>query len=50
MSQLTVVCQEEETGAWFQHKGRDFRIPLSASSDGGDPLRAKQDIGIWPGY
>ncbi|KAL6840555.1 hypothetical protein ACP4OV_030365 [Aristida adscensionis] len=41
---INFVLKEEDTGAWFQHKGRDFRIPLS-----GVPLGAKQDIGIWPG-
>ncbi|CAO1945770.1 unnamed protein product [Urochloa humidicola] len=46
---INFVLKEEETGAWFQHKGRDFRIPLSGSLDGGVPLGANQDIGVWPG-
>ncbi|KAF8696223.1 hypothetical protein HU200_037124 [Digitaria exilis] len=46
---INFVLKEEETGAWFQHKGRDFRIPLSGSFDGGVPLGANQDIGVWPG-
>ncbi|GJN17880.1 hypothetical protein PR202_gb04986 [Eleusine coracana subsp. coracana] len=47
---VNFVLKEEETGAWFQHKGRDFRIPLRGSSDGAVPSEAKHDIGIWPGY
>ncbi|KAK3161754.1 hypothetical protein QOZ80_1BG0081010 [Eleusine coracana subsp. coracana] len=46
---VNFVLKEEETGAWFQHKGRDFRIPLRGSSDGAVPSEAKHDIGIWPG-
>lgn len=23
-----MVVQDEETGAWYQHKGRDFKVPL----------------------
>jgi len=46
---INFVLKEEETGAWFQHKGRDFRIPLSGSFDGGVPFGANQDIGVWPG-
>ena len=25
---LFLVVQDEETGAWYQHKGRDFKVPL----------------------
>ncbi|TVU35324.1 hypothetical protein EJB05_17209, partial [Eragrostis curvula] len=46
---VNFVLKEEETGAWFQHKGRDFRIPLNGSFDGGVSSEAKHDIGIWPG-
>ncbi|VAH62515.1 unnamed protein product [Triticum turgidum subsp. durum] len=38
------VLKEEGTGAWFQHKGGDFRIPLSGSLEDGDPLGAKQGV------
>lgn len=39
---INFVLKEEETGAWFQHKGGDFRIPLSGSLEDRDPLGAKQ--------
>uniref|UniRef100_A0A0E0N1N0 alpha-amylase n=1 Tax=Oryza rufipogon TaxID=4529 RepID=A0A0E0N1N0_ORYRU len=45
---INFVLKEEETGAWFQHKGQDFRIPLSGSS-GGDLLGTEQDIDVRPG-
>uniref|UniRef100_A0A0D9V4X8 alpha-amylase n=1 Tax=Leersia perrieri TaxID=77586 RepID=A0A0D9V4X8_9ORYZ len=45
---INFVLKEEETGAWFQHKGRDFRIQLTESS-GGDLLGIKQDIDVRPG-
>ncbi|CAM0882401.1 unnamed protein product [Alopecurus aequalis] len=40
---INFVLKEEGTGAWFQHKGGDFRIPLSGSLEDKDPLGAKQD-------
>ncbi|XP_062206689.1 alpha-amylase 3, chloroplastic-like [Phragmites australis] len=46
---INFVLKDEETGAWFQHEGRDFRISLSGSFDGGVPLGVKQDICTWPG-
>ncbi|BAS74024.1 Os01g0715400, partial [Oryza sativa Japonica Group] len=45
---INFVLKEEETGAWFQHKGQDFRIPLSGSF-GGDLLGTEQDIDVRPG-
>uniref|UniRef100_A0ACD5VGE7 Uncharacterized protein n=1 Tax=Avena sativa TaxID=4498 RepID=A0ACD5VGE7_AVESA len=39
---INFVLKEEETGAWFQHKGGDFRIPLTGSLEDRDPLGAKQ--------
>ncbi|KAG8077725.1 hypothetical protein GUJ93_ZPchr0007g5373 [Zizania palustris] len=47
-SAINFVLKEEETGAWFQHKGQDFRIPL-CESFGGDLLGRKQDIDVRPG-
>lgn len=44
------VLKEEKTGAWFQHKGRDFRIPLTKSlEEKEDTVRGKQSFSIWPG-
>lgn len=45
---INFVLKEEETGAWFQHKGGDFRIPLSGSLEDGDPFGAQQDT-VHPG-
>jgi hypothetical protein len=25
---VLLSTQDEETGAWYQHKGRDFKVPL----------------------
>lgn len=44
------VLKEEETGAWYQYRGRDFRIPLvdyvkvDGTSAGG-----QKGFNIWPG-
>ncbi|KAM0883725.1 hypothetical protein ACQ4PT_031461 [Festuca glaucescens] len=38
---INFVLKEEGTGAWFQHKGGDFRIPLSGSLENKDPSGAK---------
>ncbi|XP_051225703.1 alpha-amylase 3, chloroplastic isoform X2 [Lolium perenne] len=40
---INFVLKEEGTGAWFQHKGGDFRIPLSGSLKDKDSSGAKQD-------
>ncbi|GMI75729.1 hypothetical protein HRI_001242200 [Hibiscus trionum] len=29
------VLRDEETGAWYQHKGRDFKVPLADYLEGG---------------
>ncbi|KAK1666768.1 hypothetical protein QYE76_054927 [Lolium multiflorum] len=39
---INFVLKEEGTGAWFQHKGGDFRIPLSGSLKDKDSSGAKQ--------
>ncbi|MCH99063.1 alpha-amylase 3 chloroplastic-like, partial [Trifolium medium] len=28
ISAINFVLKDEETGAWYQHKGRDFKVPL----------------------
>ncbi|XP_068651222.1 alpha-amylase 3, chloroplastic-like isoform X2 [Aristolochia californica] len=45
---INFVLKEEETGAWFQHRGRDFKILLSDCCDENTVVGAK-DFGIWPG-
>ncbi|KAM0883724.1 hypothetical protein ACQ4PT_031461 [Festuca glaucescens] len=46
---INFVLKEEGTGAWFQHKGGDFRIPLSGSLENKDPSGAKHGICVYPG-
>ncbi|XP_020099176.1 alpha-amylase 3, chloroplastic isoform X1 [Ananas comosus] len=43
------VLKEEETGAWFQHKGRDFRITLRDTFKEESSLGGTQGFSIWPG-
>lgn len=41
-----VVFQDEETGAWYQHKGRDFKVPLLDDVPGnGNLIGAKKVFG-----
>ncbi|KAM0932684.1 putative glycosidase [Dioscorea sansibarensis] len=59
ISAIHFVLKEEESGAWFQHKGRDFRVPLMGYINGdekaaylnGDQNKdeGKQSFSIWPG-
>jgi hypothetical protein len=42
--------QDEETGAWYQHRGRDFRVPLvDYLQRDGNMVGAKRGFGLWPG-
>lgn len=45
-----IMIQDEETGSWYQHKGTDFKVPLTnISNDDGNTVETKQDFAIWPG-
>lgn len=47
---LSVVVQEEETGAWYQHRGRDFKVPLvDYLQHDGNVIGTKSTFGLWPG-
>ncbi|KAJ8760839.1 hypothetical protein K2173_021877 [Erythroxylum novogranatense] len=47
---INFVLKDEETGAWYQHKGRDFRVPLvDCPMDDGNFVGAKRGFSIWPG-
>ncbi|KAK9675794.1 hypothetical protein RND81_11G031600 [Saponaria officinalis] len=48
---VNFVLKDEETGSWYQHKGRDLVVPLVGSNlrDGDNVIGAKRDIGSWPG-
>ncbi|XP_021299560.1 alpha-amylase 3, chloroplastic isoform X1 [Herrania umbratica] len=44
------VLKDAETGAWYQHRGRDFKVPLvDYLEDDGNMVAAKRGFGIWPG-
>lgn len=43
------VLKEEETGAWFQHRGRDFRISLKDCIEEDNASSGKQGFSMWPG-
>lgn len=47
------MVQDDETGAWYQHRGRDFKVPLVDSVQGDQPdsniAEAKRGFSIWPG-
>lgn len=43
---LNFVLKDEETGAWYQHKGRDFKVPLLDDvPDDGNLIGAKKGFG-----
>ncbi|KAL4639360.1 hypothetical protein ACB092_03G211600 [Castanea dentata] len=49
---INFVLKDGETGAWYQHRGRDFKVPLVdyVQGDGPDGNIAgeKRGFGIWP--
>ncbi|MCL7039096.1 hypothetical protein MKW94_015256 [Papaver nudicaule] len=49
---LNFVLKDEETGSWFQHRGRDFKVPLQdyIYEDAKTVSDAKKGFGMWPGY
>ncbi|KAL9246416.1 hypothetical protein vseg_019954 [Gypsophila vaccaria] len=47
---INFVLKDEETGSWYQHKGRDFVVPLVGYlRDSDNVVGAKSDISLWPG-
>lgn len=44
------MVQDEETGAWYQHRARDFKVPLVGYlQEDGNVVGAKKGLGIFPG-
>lgn len=42
--------KDEETGAWYQHRGRDFKVPLmDCLQEDGNVVGRKKEFGNWPG-
>ncbi|CAL2231671.1 unnamed protein product [Prunus armeniaca] len=47
---INFVLKDEETGAWYQHRGRDFRVPLvDYLQEDENVVGAKWGLGAWPG-
>ncbi|KAL4195580.1 hypothetical protein AMTRI_Chr05g65370 [Amborella trichopoda] len=47
---LHFVLKDEETGAWYQHRGRDFRVCLLEDlQDENDKVGDKKSFSLWPG-
>ncbi|CAI9779330.1 unnamed protein product [Fraxinus pennsylvanica] len=47
---INFVLKDEETGSWYQHRGRDFKVLLiDCLQDEGNIVGAKKGLGIWPG-
>lgn len=47
---INFVLKDEETGIWYQHKGRDFKVSLlDDNGDGSNIVGTKKGLGLWPG-
>lgn len=53
-SWFILMMQDEETGVWYQHRGRDFKIHLvDFLDDDANIVGVKKEPSIWsgcPGY
>ncbi|KAK1305862.1 hypothetical protein QJS10_CPA10g00593 [Acorus calamus] len=50
ISAVHFVLKEEETGGWYQHRGRDFRVPLmDCLHEEENDEDEKKGFSIWPG-
>ncbi|XP_061342404.1 alpha-amylase 3, chloroplastic-like isoform X2 [Gastrolobium bilobum] len=49
ISAVNFVLKDEDTGAWYQHKGRDFKVPLVNSlKDDANIIGPKKSFSLWP--
>ncbi|KAL9665470.1 hypothetical protein QQ045_020890 [Rhodiola kirilowii] len=47
---INFVLKDEETGAWYQHKSRDFKVPLVTSTlEGSNIVGNSSGFNIWAG-
>ncbi|KAL0408668.1 UNVERIFIED_CONTAM: Alpha-amylase 3, chloroplastic [Sesamum radiatum] len=47
---INFVLKDAESGHWYQHRGRDFKVPLvDHLHNDGNFIGAKKSLGIWPG-
>nr|GMD28741.1 alpha-amylase 3, chloroplastic isoform X2 [Ipomoea batatas] len=45
---INFVLKDEETGAWYQHRGMDFKVPLmDYAHDDSNMVGGKKGFGIW---
>ncbi|XP_058764076.1 alpha-amylase 3, chloroplastic [Vicia villosa] len=50
ISAINFVLKDEETGAWYQHKGRDFKVPLvNDIKDDANIIGPKSGFGLGQG-
>ncbi|KAK7317519.1 hypothetical protein RJT34_01832 [Clitoria ternatea] len=50
ISAINFVLKDAETGAWYQHKGRDFKVPLvSYLKEDANIIGPKKGFSFWPG-
>ncbi|KAK4261171.1 hypothetical protein QN277_004209 [Acacia crassicarpa] len=50
ISAINFVLKDEETGAWYQHKGRDFKVPLiGCLKEDANIIGPKRGFSLWPG-
>ncbi|KAF7809171.1 alpha-amylase 3, chloroplastic isoform X1 [Senna tora] len=50
ISAINFVLKDEETGAWYQHKGRDFKVALvDCLTEEANIIGPKKGFSIWPG-
>nr|GMD22869.1 alpha-amylase 3, chloroplastic-like isoform X2 [Ipomoea batatas]GMD24223.1 alpha-amylase 3, chloroplastic-like isoform X2 [Ipomoea batatas] len=48
--QGSITIKDEETGAWYQHRGMDFKVPLmDYAHDDSNMVGGKKGFGIWTG-
>ncbi|KAJ9172160.1 hypothetical protein P3X46_015432 [Hevea brasiliensis] len=48
---INFVLKDEETGAWYQHRGRDFKMPLvDYLRNDGKVAGAKRGFNLWSGF
>ncbi|GAB4839955.1 Alpha-amylase A type-3 [Ancistrocladus abbreviatus] len=47
---INFALKDEETGKWYQHRGRDFKVPLvDYLRYGGNVVGSKKGFGLWAG-
>ncbi|XP_031286260.1 alpha-amylase 3, chloroplastic isoform X1 [Pistacia vera] len=47
---INFVLKDEETGTWYQHKGRDFKVPfVDYLQDDDNAIGRKTVFDLWPG-